>query len=370
MRIPAFDLSRQTRQLEPELREAIAEVALSGQFILGPAVSRFEQTFGEAFGVNAIGVANGSDALYLALRALDIGPGDEVITTPFTFFATAGSVLRTGAHPVFTDIQLDTFNMDPVEASAHVSPRTRAMLPVHLFGLMVDVDTLRARFGGPVIEDAAQAVGARFHGQWAGAVGDMAGFSFFPTKNLGAWGDAGMVTTKIPELADKVRMFRVHGSRQKYHHEALGINSRLDTLQAAVLSVKWTYWPEWTARRQALAARYTAYLKDLGVSEVVPPTIPSEAEHVFHQYTIRADRRDALKAYLHDQGIGSTVYYPLPLHLQPVLQDLGYREGQFPHAEEASRTVLSLPMFPELTEDEVVQVVETIARFYGHGGTR
>ncbi len=366
MTIPSFTLSRQVKTIGPEIEAAISEVIASGQFVLGPSVSHFESRVAQAIGAaHAIGVANGSDALYLALLALGVGPGDEVITTPFTFFATAGSILRTGAKPVFSDIDVDTFNMDPDLALARVTPRTRAMLPVHLFGLMADMPSL-IRFRGPVIEDAAQAIGAAIDGQTAGTIGAMGCFSFFPTKNLGAFGDAGLVTTNEDTLAARLKVLRVHGASKKYYHESLGINSRLDAMQAAILSVKLPYLEEWTARRIAIAARYTQGFLDLGISEVIPPVVPPGYRHVFHQYTIRAQSRDGLANALKEAGIGSTVYYPTSLHLQPVFQSLGYRPGAFPHSEEAERTVLSLPMFPELEDNEVDQVVEAIARFYGH----
>ncbi len=366
MTIPAFDLKRQTALIGPDVLARIEAVMASSQFILGDTVKDFEAAVEDVIGATAIGVANGSDALYLALMALGIGPGDEVLTTPFTFFATAGSILRTGAKPVFTDIQLDTFNMDPALASTAVTPRTRAMLPVHLFGLMADLPALQQGFDGPIVEDAAQAVGASFQGLKAGSVGALGCFSFFPTKNLGAYGDAGLVSTRHSDLADRVRRLRVHGSRTKYVHDLLGINSRLDAMQAAVLLAKLPYLSRWTERRQAIALRYSHLIRDLGIDEVVPPTVPEGAVHVFHQYTIRAENRDGLMAHLKEQGIGSTVYYPLPLHLQPVLAELGYRAGDFPESERASRTVLSLPMFPELTDDEVDRVVSSIAAFYGH----
>lgn len=366
MAIPAFDLSRQTQKIHDDVSAAMQRVLQSSQFILGDTVKDFEQHIGNYIGATAVGVANGSDALYLALLALDVGPGDEVLTTPFTFFATAGSILRTGAKPVFTDIQLDTFNMDPDLASTRVSPRTRAMLPVHLFGLMADMPALKRAFEGPIVEDAAQAIGASWNGQLAGTVGALGCFSFFPTKNLGAYGDAGLVCSQDVTLVDRVRTLRVHGSKKKYIHEALGVNSRLDAVQAAVLDVKLPYLSDWTRRRQAIAERYTALIHDHGISEVISPMVPVEATHVFHQYTIRAERRDELMAFLKSREIGSTIYYPLALHRQPVLQYLGYRPEEFPQTEEATRTVLSLPIFPELSDDEVDTVVEAIAHFYGH----
>ena len=370
MTIPAFDLKRQTTVIANDVLLSIQRVLDSSQFILGNTVKDFEETIGRYIGASAIGVANGSDALYLALLALNIGRGDEVITTPFTFFATAGSILRTGAKPVFSDIQLDTFNMDPDLASAHVTPRTRAMLPVHLFGLMADLPQLAAHFDGPIVEDAAQAIGASWNHRAAGTAGILGCFSFFPTKNLGAYGDAGLVSSRNPELLQQVRHLRVHGSSKKYVHEMLGINSRLDAMQAAVLSVKLPYLPAWTRRRQAIATLYDSLFRHQGIEEVTVPVVPSEAVHVYHQYTIRAMRRDDLMSFLKQRGIGSTVYYPVPLHLQPILKDLGYRRGDFPVSEKASEEVLSLPMFPELTDDEVTRVVDTIGEFYGHSPRR
>ncbi len=368
MIIPSFTLNRQIEIYGSEISERIAAAVASGQFILGSAVAEFEAAIARIIGTpHAIGVANGSDALYLALRALDIGAGDEVVTTPFTFFATAGSILRTGAKPVFTDIQLDSFNMDPDTALARVTPRTRAMLPVHLFGLMADMTALMSAYSGPIVEDAAQAIGASLQGRAAGTMGVLGCFSFFPTKNLGAFGDAGLVTTNDKGLADMVKLLRVHGATKKYYHETLGINSRLDAMQAAVLTAKLPYLVGWTERRIALATHYTNALTQLGIAEVVPPVVPEGCRHVFHQYTIRADRRDELAQHLKEQGIGTTIYYPLSLHLQPVFRELGYQAGEFPNSEEAQRTVLSLPMFPELTDLEVDQVVEAIGAFYGYG---
>lgn len=366
--IPAFDLSRQNAAMRGEILSAVARVMDSGQFILGNVVQHFEESLSQWLeGGYVIGVANGSDALYLSLLALGIGHGDEVVTTPFTFFATAGSILRTGAKPVFSDVDMDTFNMDPAQAFAQVSPRTRAMLPVHLFGLMADVKALQKGFDGPIVEDAAQAIGACRNGQMATLAGTVGTLSFFPTKNLGAYGDAGAVVTTEPEIYEAVRVLRVHGSATKYVHQRLGINSRLDSVQAAVLQVKLAFVKKWTARRQEVAARYSQGLMGGGVKEVTVPRVPAHADHVFHQYTIRTDKRDELKQYLQQRGIGSTVYYPLPLHLQPALQDLGYGPGDFPVSEELSRTVLSLPMFPEISDAEIDQVIEAIASFYGHG---
>lgn len=369
--VPSFSLSQQIRDLRPELDSAWARVVDSGQFILGPEVAALEQEAAALVGggVAALGVANGSDALYLALRALGVGPGDEVITTPFTFFATAGSILRTGARPVFADIHRDTFNLDTEGALARVTPRTRAILPVHLFGLMADVSTMARHFMGPIVEDAAQAILASRDGRVAGAVGALGCFSFFPTKNWGAFGDAGLVTATDPALVDAVKMLARHGARQKYYHEALGINSRLDALQAAILRVKLAHVAEWTGQREQLAARYTAAIAEAGLAEwATPQAVPAGARHVYHQYTVRARDRDRLAEHLRREGIGTTVYYPHALHLMPALADAGGRRGDFPEAERLTEEALSLPLFPELPPSAVDRVVEALASFYlGHG---
>ncbi len=366
MEVPSFTLRRQIADIGKELSQTMETVLETGQFVLGPAVRQFEEQIAQyTHSRYAVGVGNGSDALYLALRALNIGPGDEVLTTPFTFFATVGSILRTGAKPVFTDIQVDTFNMDPEQIRTRITPRTRAVLPVHLFGLMADIETIRRNAKLFIIEDAAQAIGADLRGTMAGSAGDLAAFSFFPTKNLGALGDGGMVTAQAEELAESLRALRAHGSRKKYYHEVLGINSRLDALQAAVLSIKLAYLPVWTAKRQRLAKRYDEGLSALGLDDVRTPVVPPGFTHVFHQYTIRSGRRDQLQSYLKNRGVGSTVYYPLSVHLQPVLQDLGYRKGAFPVSERAQEEVLSLPMFPELSDQEVDYVIGAIGEFYG-----
>jgi dTDP-4-amino-4,6-dideoxygalactose transaminase len=365
--VPAFSLSGQIAALRPELDAAWARVLDSGQFILGPEVEGLEREAAELLGagVHAAGVANGSDALYLALAALDVGRGDDVITTPFTFFATAGSILRTGARPVFADIDPDTFNLDTAGALARVTPRTRAILPVHLFGLMADVATMGRHFSGPIVEDAAQAILASRDGRVAGAAGRLGCFSFYPTKNWGAFGDAGLVAGRDPDLVDRVRRLGRHGARRKYYHEELGVNSRLDAIQAAVLRVKLGHVAEWTARRQRLASRYTELIRAEGLADWVrPQAVPSGARHVYHQYTVRAVDRDQLSAHLSADGIGTTVYYPHPLHLMPVFQELGHRPGDLPEAERLCTEALSLPMFPELQESQVDRVVESIRRFY------
>jgi len=369
VRIPSFNLTRQNAELKEKVMEALTAVIEPGQFILGENVSAFEEEIARLCETGyGIGVANGSDALYLSLLALEIGPGDEVITTPFTFFATAGAIARAGARPVFADIDAATWNLDPGHVEAKITPRTRAVIPVHLYGCPAGMDPLMVlaeKYSLKVIEDAAQAIGAVYKGKKIGAFGDTACFSFFPTKNLGAFGDAGMVVTGDPEVADKLRLLRVHGARPKYYHQLLGVNSRLDELQAAVLRVKLRRLTEWNARRRAIAALYRQLLKEPAEEGLLKlPVEPDGVEHIYHQYTIQTAERERLQAWLKERGIGSTIYYPQPLHLQKVFASCGYQEGDFPVAEKASREVLSLPMFPELTDDEVQIVAETIVEFF------
>lgn len=364
MKIPSFTLDRQNERLADLLNSAISMVVDSGQFIMGPRVAHLEQILQEKFlWPHAIGVGNGSDALYLALKGLGVGAGHEVITTPFSFFATAGSIMRTGARPVFIDIDPLTYNMNANMLSDAVTARTAAVLPVHLFGLMADMQTIESQYSGPIVEDAAQAIGASIDGRGVGHWGTAAAFSFFPTKNLGALGDGGLIVSGDDKLAACLRTLRVHGSSQKYFHEELGINSRLDEIQAAALLVKLPFFDRWTTRRQDIAKRYSDALA--AIPEVQIPVTPPGYRHVFHQYTIRAPKRDQLQAFLREQGIGSTIYYPFPLHLQPALGEFRGRVGQFPEAERAVAEVLSLPLFPELQNDEIDQVVEAVAHFYG-----
>ncbi|NPV54650.1 MAG: DegT/DnrJ/EryC1/StrS family aminotransferase [Firmicutes bacterium] len=369
--IPGFDLTRQNAALKEELLQIISGIVEKGQFILGENVAELEKEIAELCGVRfGIGVGNCSDALYLALLACGVGPGDEVITTPFTFIATAGAIARVGAKPVFCDIDPATYNIDPQKIEALITGRTRALLPVHLYGQPADMDEILAvarRHNLFVIEDAAQALGASYKGRPVGSLGDIACISFFPTKNLGAFGDGGMVVTDNPEIAERVRMLRVHGSRKKYHHELIGCNSRLDEIQAAVLRVKLRYFSSWTAKRQELAQRYNRLFQAAGLVSKGLISLPQRKAgclHVYHQYTIAARQRDRLQQHLKEKGIGSTVYYPVPLHLQGAFKHLGYRPGDFPQAEEAAGRVLSLPMFPELTDAEVARVVEVIKEFY------
>jgi dTDP-4-amino-4,6-dideoxygalactose transaminase len=361
--IPGFSLTRQNAELEKELTKVILEVIRGGQFILGENVAKLEKEIADLCGVDyAIGVGNGSDALFLALLACGVGPGDEVITTPFTFFATAGSIAHTGAKPVFCDIDPRTFNIDPSKIEDVITERTKAILPVHLYGQAADMDPINSiakKHNLYVIEDAAQAIGAKYKGRPVGSLGDVACFSFFPTKNLGAFGDGGMLTTNDPELEARIRILRVHGAKKKYHHEILGCNSRLDALQAAILSVKVKYLGDWTEARRSLAEGYREKLRAAG-DAIVQPAVMDGAYHVYHQYTVRVSHRDAVQEELKSKGIASTVYYPLPLHLQPVFNNLGYKPGDFPESEKAAREALSLPMFPELKPSEQDRVVEEL----------
>lgn len=368
--IPSFDLTRQNAALKDELMQTIAAIVAKGHFIMGENVAECEREIAEACGVRfGIGVANCSDALYLAVLACGIGPGDEVITSPFTFFATAGAIARAGAKPVFCDINPATYNIDPQKIEALITQRTKAILPVHLYGQPADMDsilTVARKYNLYVIEDAAQACGARYKEKPVGSLGDVACISFFPTKNLGAFGDAGMVVTDNPDMAERLRMLRVHGSKKKYYHEILGCNSRLDELQAGILRVKFRHLAEWTARRRAIAAQYRKLLGDTPLAQAGALRLPVELPgvfHVYHQFTVATPERDRLQSHLKACGIGSAVYYPLPLHLQEVFRDLGYQEGDFPEAERASREVLSLPMFPELTDDEAARVAQAVSEF-------
>ncbi|MBD0363949.1 MAG: DegT/DnrJ/EryC1/StrS family aminotransferase [Coleofasciculus sp. C3-bin4] len=366
-KVPPFDLTRQYQLIGEEVSAAVQEVLNSGYYIGGPVVESFEQQFAEYTGVGECSACNsGTDALYLALRALQIGPGDEVITTPFTFIATAEVITAIGAKPVFVDIDPKTFNLDITQLRTAITKRTKAIVPVHLFGQPVDMTALMAiaqEMGVAVIEDCAQAVGAEWAGKKVGSIGHIGCFSFYPTKNLGACGDGGAVTTNDPAIAASIRMLRNHGmSCDRYRHEATGINSRLDALQAAILQIKLPYLDRWNDARRELAAGYHQMLKPVpGV--VIPQELP-EGRAVWNQYTIRLTKdsssssyRDEVRNQLQQLGISSMVYYPLPLHLQPVYNDLGYQPGQFPVVEQACHEVLSLPMFPELSFEEQQQVV-------------
>ncbi|HZI20748.1 MAG TPA: DegT/DnrJ/EryC1/StrS family aminotransferase [Pyrinomonadaceae bacterium] len=370
--VPLLDLRRQHEALRGEIMAALARVVDTQQFVLGEDVSALEAELAALSGTrHAVGCASGSDALMLALMALDIRPGDEVLTTPFSFFATAGAVARLGAVPRFADIEPRTYNLDPSLLERAVTPRTRALLPVHLYGQPADADAVNevaARRGLPIVEDAAQAIGAEDRGRRAGSLGRVGCFSFYPTKNLGGAGDGGMLVTDDDELAARLRRLRVHGGETEYVHREVGVNSRLDSFQAAVLRVKLPHLEGWSARRREHAARYTRLLAEAGLDgTVTPPFVREDATHIFHQYVVRvpAARRDPLMAHLRARGVGTKIYYPVPLHLQECFAHLGYREGDFPEAERAARETLALPMFPELTAEEQEYVVEALAEFFG-----
>ncbi len=371
MNVPLLDLKAQHAALREELRAAVDRVFDSQQFILGEDVRLLEAELARyTRAAHAVGCASGSDALLLALLALDIGQGDEVITTPFTFFATASAITRVGARPRFVDIEPRTYNLDPAQLEAAANERTRALLPVHLYGQCAEMNPIlefAARRGLHVIEDAAQAIGAEDRGRGAGSMGAVGCFSFYPTKNLGAAGEAGLLTTNDDALASRLRRLRVHGGETEYHHREVGLNSRLDTLQAAVLRVKLPHLDDWSQARRDRAAVYTRLISEAGLDEfVTPPFVRPDAQHIFHQYVIRvpSTRRDALIEHLKANGVGTKIYYPIPLHLQECFRDLGYRAGEFPESERAALETLALPIFPELTQDQQRYVVETIRRFF------
>ena len=368
MPVPLLDLRAQHAAIRDEVVSALMRVVDSQLFILGPSVEALEKEVAELSHTKyAIGCASGTDALLLALRALDIGRGDEVITTPFTFFATAGTIHNVGATPVFVDIDPASFNIAPEAVSAAITPRTKAVVPVDLFGQMAALENVTAAAPGiPVIEDAAQSIGARrkIGGGWrmAGEAATMGTLSFFPSKNLGGYGDGGMVLTQDQALGTRLRRLRVHGGAKQYFHDEVGYNSRLDTLQAAVLSAKLPHLAAWSAKRRENACYYSDALA--GIDGVQTPWIDPLNESIFNQYTIRAERRDELQAYLKSKQIGTSIYYPLPLHLQPCFAYLGYREGSCPVSERASKEVLSLPIYPELTRDQLDEVVDAVRSFY------
>jgi dTDP-4-amino-4,6-dideoxygalactose transaminase len=364
-----FDLQGQFATIRREILQAVESVLESQHFILGQQVELFEQEAASYIETPyAVGCASGTDALYLALCAQGVGPGDEVITTPFTFVATAGSISRTGAKPVFVDIDFDTFNIASDLIENAVTERTRAILPVHLFGLAADLDPIgkiATKHSLAVIEDAAQAIGATYHRKKVGSIGEFGCFSFFPSKNLGCAGDGGMVTARESLMAERLNLLRAHGTRRKYHSEIIGINSRLDALQAAILRVKIRYLDVWTRARQEHAALYTQLFEHYELSSfIATPQTPSHCGHVFNQYVIRCENRDSLRRYLDEQGVPTAIYYPEPLHLQPAFADLGYARGSMPQAERACEETLALPIYPELPSEDQEQVVRSIAEFY------
>ncbi len=368
--VPLCDLQAQYRELRAQIEARVTSVLASGQVILGPEVQALEEEIARYCGTaRAVGCASGSDALLLALQALELGPGDEVILPPFTFFATAGAVCRTGARPVFVDVDPETWNLDPHQVAARLTPRTRAVVVVHLFGQCADMEPLwriAERHDLVLVEDAAQAIGSEYQGKRAGSLGSLGCFSFYPSKTLGAYGDAGMVVTSDPEWAARMACLRVHGMEPKYFHRYLGWNARLDAVQAAVLRVKLPYLDRWIEGRQEAAGRYDALIEEYHLGEVLarPVRLP-QRRHTFSQYvvSVAGGQRDALLRHLKNDGIGCEVYYPVPLHLQECLGYLGHREGDFPASERASRSVLALPMFPELSEEQQRRVVESCARF-------
>ncbi len=368
MKVPMLDLSEQYQGMKTEVLQALDEVMSSSRFILGDNVKKLEEDIATYSHVNhGIGCGNGSDAIHIALQASGVGPGDEVITTTFTFFATGGAIVRAGATPVFVDIDPVTFNIDPEKVKEAITPKTKAIIPVHLYGQMADMEAISEiakKHKLIVIEDAAQAIGAKSKGKTVGELGTAATYSFFPTKNLGAYGDGGMIVTNDDEIAEQCRVIRVHGSKPKYYHHVLGYNSRLDEIQAAVLNVKFPHLDTWSELRREKAANYTKLLHEAVGDKIVTPVEVEGNYHVFHQYTIKVPNRDELQAYLKEQGVATMVYYPLPLHVQPVFKELGFKEGDLPVAEKIANEALSLPMFPELKLEQQEYVVSKIAEFF------
>ncbi len=363
MQVPLLDLKRQYASIKDELDQAVLSVLAETKFILGPEVKSFEEKVAGYCGAKfGIGVASGTDAILLALRACGVGSGDEVITSAFTFFATAGAITRLGATPVFVDIDPDTYNIAPEHIERKITPKTKVIMPVHLYGQCADMDPINQiarKHHLKVVEDAAQAIGAKYKGKKAGALGDFGCFSFFPSKNLGAAGDGGLVTTSDPVMADIVRILRVHGAKPKYFHSIVGYNSRLDTLQAAILSVKLKYLDGWTVKRREHAAAYNMAFKGL---DVITPKEEHLNYHIYNQYTIAVKNRDKLLAALKENQIGHEIYYPVPLHLQECYHYLGYKEGDLPVTEGKTKDVISLPIYPELTTEEQNFVIDTVKR--------
>lgn len=363
MSVPLLDLKAQYAEIKDELEPAVLEVLRSGGYIKGPKMIKLEEELARYCGAkHAVSCASGTDALLLALMALGVGPGDEVITSPYTFFATGGSISRLGARPVFVDIDPKTYNLDPAQVAGAIGRRTRAVIPVHLFGQCADMDPILAAAKKiPVVEDAAQAIGATYKGRKAGTMGLFGCFSFFPSKNLGGAGDGGFITTNDPALAERLAILREHGSKPKYYHSVIGINSRLDALQAAIVLVKLPHLEKWHQGRRRNAAFYTRALSGL---PVVPPFIREDCQSIFNQYVIRAPRRDALREHLAKRGIGNEVYYPVPLHLQKCYAFLGQASGSFPQAEAAARETVALPVYPQLSEAQLNEVVAAVQEFF------
>jgi dTDP-4-amino-4,6-dideoxygalactose transaminase len=368
--IPLLDLKAQHRQIRDEVLAEVTRVIDSQMFIMGPDVQKLEQEIAAYSSTKfAVGCASGSDALFLALLGLNIQHGDEVLTTPYTFFATAGAIHRAGAVPVFVDVEAATFNMDMNQVAGVLArhPKIKAIIPIHLFGGCADMDPLMALAGErgiPVIEDAAQSIGSEYKGRRAGSIGDIGCFSFFPSKNLGGYGDGGMLTTNDPALRERLAALRVHGSKKKYYHDWVGVNSRLDALQAAVLSVKFRHLDSWTEGRQRNAALYRKVLAEMSIPVTPPVPAPYQTRHIYNQFSILCQRRDQLQAYLKENGIGTEVYYPLPLHLQVCFSSLGYKAGDFPVSERLAKESLALPVHSELSNDDVEQVCRALRAFY------
>ena len=368
MNVPLLDLQAQNGPLRDEILAAIARVCDSQRFIMGPEIDALEAELARLLGVpHAVAVSSGTDAVLLALMVLGIGPGDEVVTSTYSFFATAGSIVRLGARPVLVDIDPATFNVDPAAVSRAITPRTKAILPVHLFGLSADMDPIldeASRSGIAVVEDAAQAIGATYKGRPLGSLGAIGCLSFFPSKNLGAFGDAGLLTTRDARLAEQARMLRNHGMQPKYYHPVVGGNFRMDALQAAVLRVKAPHLEAWTEARRVNARRYRRLFADAGLDgRVVLPQETSGCRHIFNQFVVRTTERDELKGHLDARGIGNEIYYPVPFHLQPCFAGLGYRAGDFPHAERAAAESLAIPIYGELTSEQQQAVVDAVAEF-------
>jgi dTDP-4-amino-4,6-dideoxygalactose transaminase len=369
VRVPLLDLQPQYAPLRDEILAAITRVCDGQQFILGPEVTALEQEMARMLGVeHAVAVSSGTDALLVALMALGVKPGDEVVTSTYSFFATAGSIVRLGARPVLLDIDPQTFNIDPSQLAAACTPRTRAIIPVHLFGLSADMDPIVAearRRRVPIVEDAAQAIGSTYQSRSVGSFGAFGCFSFFPSKNLGAFGDAGLLTTNDADLDKRARLVRGHGMEPKYYHHTVGGNFRMDALQAAVLRVKARHLAAWNEARRVNAQRYVRLFGDAGLTDRVRlPVEPPGRRHTFNQFVIRVTGRDLLKRHLDERGIGTEIYYPLPFHLQPCFADLGYRAGDFPHAELAANESLAVPIYGELTLDQQQAVVGAVAEFF------
>lgn len=366
MNVPLLDLKQQYKQIESEVIPRIMKIIEDQAFILGPTVERLEKEAAEYMNTTfSLGCSSGTDALLLALMGLDVKQGDEVITTPYTFFATAGSIARVGAKPVFVDIESDSYLMDVSKIEAAITPKTKAIMPVHLFGQCVEMDEINEiaqKHGLKVIEDAAQAIGSTYKGRMAGSMSDAGCFSFFPSKNLGCFGDGGLVTTNDEKLHKRLHGLRVHGGQIQYHHQEIGMNARLDALQAAVVSVKLPYLKSWTEGRRRNAQTYNKLFEKN--NKVITPVEKSDRYHIYNQYVIKVEQRDRLKEYLADKNIGCSIYYPISLHQQKCFEYLGYLEGNFPVSEDAAKSTIALPIFPELTEEQIQYVAKAINDFF------